>query len=283
MVKLLKMNIIRWSVAYVPFFWSIYASLYPDAIKKFFSDILNDYHLIPIWHWHIFIAFIFTLIIYISGIKFNLRLENDNIILQDENKILKNDIDSLSLIFKQCGGVYLEEIWIIFLTLIYEENKFSRDERISLYCYNDESEHFIMLARYSKNPELKSKGSGVYKAREGCIWKGWTNGTSCINGLPDYTDNKSEYLKQMKSRGNISRATMKSLHMKPRSIGSFSINDFSNKAIAVVVIESNIPEKINNNLIHTISMSKEINNIRHILTRFSSFLPKTGALKEKGF
>lgn len=71
--------------------------------------------------------------------------------------------------------------------------------------------------------------------------------------------------------------------MKPRSIGSFSINDFSNKAIAVVVIESNIPEKINNNLIHTISMSKEINNIRHILTRFSSFLPKTGALKEKGF
>lgn len=275
-------TIIRLSVIYVPLIISVFLASFPEQIQDFWRIALSDEPM-PMLYRHCTVFFIVLIGIFVWGLVLHCRFEKQYKELNSKYAELSKDTEHLSDIFLHCGGVYLEEIWLIFLRILYEKHAFAHGERISLYCYNNGNDaHFIMLARHSVNPDLKSKGRGVYKADEGCIWLGWTQGKSCISSLPDYSKSQKQYLNSMSAAGKISKTTIKGLHMKPRSIGSFAIQGADNTNKAVIVVESNNPDIVTDSLINDMMDSAEIKNIKLVLTRFGDNLPKMNILRDKG-
>jgi hypothetical protein len=116
------------------------------------------------------------------------------------------------------------------------EMEFSFEERISLYLIDRSV--FIMIGRYSKSPNYKTKGRGQYPKDQGCIGEAWSKGECFLAGTPSYADNKSAYVKKMASY-NIDEQTVDSLTMKSRSIAALAIRNRQGDSVeAVIVFES---------------------------------------------
>ena len=266
---------------------TVWISLQPEPIRSILKNMItDDSTIIETPHRHLLALWIFLCLGYLLSVGLTWFREKKYEDLEKEKLALQHDCESLRDILTTIGGVGLEGIWAIFLEMWFKAHVLSNNDRISLYCLDrDEgTERFIMLARVSPNPELKKPGRGVYNAGEGVIWKGWTQGSYCVNELPSYETDKTAYLDEMSAKGGIPKATLKSLKMKPCSIGAFAIrgtNPAGNKA--VVVIESDSPLKIDYDMLEEMKNSNEAQYIHNIMVRFSENLPKVNNLKTRGF
>lgn len=123
-----------------------------------------------------------------------------------------------------------------FLIFLSTELKLDRSERISVYYRDEKNEDFIIVSRYSSNPNYASIGRKSYKKERGYISKCWEGDSNdFIRILPEYgTD---EYLSEQDKVG-YTRTEINNLSMKSRLFYVLNISKSSHPSIGVIVIES---------------------------------------------
>lgn len=123
-----------------------------------------------------------------------------------------------------------------FLIFLSTELKLDRSERISVYYRDEKNEDFIIVSRYSSNPNYASIGRKSYKKERGYISKCWEGDSNdFIRILPEYgTD---EYLSEQDKVG-YTRTEINNLSMKSRIFYVLNISKSSHPSIGVIVIES---------------------------------------------
>lgn len=105
-------------------------------------------------------------------------------------------------------------------------NNNDASERISIYKYN--TNHFVLLGRYSKNPIYNKKSSKEYSLNEGLIGKGWQESEAFFHNAPKYSiKTKKEYFNFMKELSTISDKRLEDINMKSRSMYIKTLHDNS--------------------------------------------------------
>lgn len=110
---------------------------------------------------YLLIVLILSSLIYSFGIYVKFKREKRIENLQKENIELKNKIEELD---------YFKLFEDFLFILASHTLNFGDKERISVYKH--EGDVFLMLGRYSKNPNYNKRGRGIYPENQGCIWKG---------------------------------------------------------------------------------------------------------------
>jgi len=154
-------------------------------------------------------------------------------------------------------------------------------ERVSVYKY--EESKFIMLGRYSKNPEYCKRGRGQYPANEGCIAKAWQNGEVFVASLPDPRTEEEHYLDKMKNTWGINKSVARNFKMKSRCYYGFAIENAEQQRIAVVIIESVNPEGLVKDEINRVLVGGEGKAIANFLERMQRLEPSPSFAKEEGY
>jgi hypothetical protein len=115
--------------------------------------------------------------------------------------------------------------------------EFGHSERISVYRHEEEG--FVIVGRYSANPEFSKKPGRVYPHHEGVIGKAWQEGYAEVDDLPDPESEPEEYFRCQQEDWGIERALVERFTMKSRNYVAFALKDpvFS-EPIAVIVFES---------------------------------------------
>lgn len=114
------------------------------------------------------------------------------------------------------------------------------NDRISVYYHTDE--HFVMIARHSRNPEYDKPGRRKYELRQGVIGKGWeeTYGTALVQ-LPAKLDN---WIRSMTENHGFTRDQALKMRMKSREIGAIRVEG-SRNSVGMLVIESTDKDRVN--------------------------------------
>ena len=92
---------------------------------------------------------------------------------------------------------------------------FDDTERISVYRHDGEA--FVMLGRYSKNPEYNERGRVLYPDDAGVIGHAWHSGVAADDNIPDYATVPDEYLQYTRSNWGIAEETARNFTMKSRN------------------------------------------------------------------
>lgn len=145
--------------------------------------------------------------------------------LQDE--LAKKDVDYY----------HLAEIWL--KAIVIGLKRTGHETRGTIYKF--EQNAFFRLGRWSDNPEYCNPGRDSYLASKGLIAQAWKNGESFASGLPDGQKAIKSYRdEQVKLGLDDEHAT--NLRMKSRSYACFAIRDKAEVKMAVLVLESVLPE-----------------------------------------
>lgn len=156
-------------------------------------------------------------------------------------------------------------------------------ERISLYKYESSDNHFILLGRYSGNPEYDKKGRAVYKANQGCIAKAWQDGTYYVNDYPDYNQDPNAYIERSKE-DNLTQAIVKKMLMKSRMFFGYRLHDESGRnAIAIVLIESTCPDRYTEKELKVIFDGHAGQYLSKLTFALSSMMPSIEQARKAGF
>lgn len=192
----------------------------------------------------LFVAIILGLI----GIALNVIFKEKQKKLQElesENESLNNKfIDIQREYFKVCSDT------IRFMFDDFFTNS-DGNGRVSIYKHQDDK--FILLGRYSKNPQYNKRGREFYLDNEGFISRGWELMEFEIFNAPRWSGNGRDYKSFMKNNCNISDETLKKINMKSCSFFVKRIeNEDARNPLGVIVFE-----KLSNSQIDKTS----INNI----------------------
>lgn len=180
-------------------------------------------------HWSVpIIGFGFIIV---GLIQSNYQKENKEEIIRD-NYFLKERISHVSNT--------LESMPIDFIKILYQYWEFKYQDRITIYRY--EKDNFVQVGRHSINVELRRNGRSKYPKDEGFISKAWENGTFYIENLPDYNKEPDKYLDETVKVQKINKGTIRKISMKSRSYYCKNLTNQKNDPIAVIVIESKLPE-----------------------------------------
>lgn len=170
--------------------------------------------------------------------------------LQNDNESYKNKfIEIQREYFKVCSDTIRFNF----------ENFFSNSEgngRVSIYKHQDDK--FILLGRYSTNPQYNSRGREFYLDNEGFISKGWELMEFEIHNAPKWTANGREYKTFMKNDCKITDETLRTIKMKSCSFYVKRIeNEDARNPLGVIVFE-----KINNSQIDKVSINNVLESNR---------------------
>lgn len=196
-------------------------------------------------------------------------------------KSLQQHVSELEDIIEQSKNDYFQLFENHLGILANDKLRLSDTERISVYKYEEEA--FVMLGRYSKNPEYCKRGRGKYPADQGCIAEAWRKGEVFVTNLPDPNDEEERYLNMMKDRWKIKKIIARNFKMKSRCYYGFAIENVEQQRIAIVIIESVNPkgfvkDEINRNLVN--GEAREIGNF---LERMRRLEPSPSFAKEEGY
>lgn len=126
------------------------------------------------------------------------------------------------------------------LMLLSEILGFGSEERISLYTH--QSQKFVMISRYSKNPEYDKKGRGIQDENQGVIGRAWREGSAFVCDLPASNGSDDfEYLRITEMNWSIDRSVARKFSMKSRTLGAYSIENTQGIRAFVLVFESMDP------------------------------------------
>lgn len=123
------------------------------------------------------------------------------------------------------------------LRIIFNILSFNSSERISLYIHQNQS--FVMIGRYSSNPDYDKRGRGIHEEDQGVIGRAWREGEAYVNDLPacDGVDDFN-YLRDTEMIWRIDRSVAQKFVMKSRTIGAYAISDIAGRRAFVLVFES---------------------------------------------
>lgn len=192
----------------------------------------------------------------IIGLRIIKKRKSLSIIGQEKEELgkkvqqLENDIDVLL--------AQQSDFFKVLLSNLFYKLELNANERISIYKH--EKDKFIILGRYSSNPELKKIRRKFYDESEGFINKAWTSETGEleITELPDYEDDKRGYYKNICDVHPISREVFSDIRMKSRCYYLKAITGHNNiDRIAVVVFESLVPDCFDNQQVNDILEAEE--------------------------
>jgi hypothetical protein len=111
--------------------------------------------------------------------------------------------------------------WLSFLREHFSD-KITDKSRISLYAFSEESETFVLVARYSRNPLLARVKRRSFDYRQGAIGRAWDLGRYYYGELPswDRDESKARYLSVSLEYMKVPSDIVYSLTMHARSISA---------------------------------------------------------------
>ena len=133
--------------------------------------------------------------------------------LTAENKQLQILVKSL--------GDDIEEKWRHVLIQIFEQCKLNNNSRISIYRH--EGSNFIMLARFSLDPDKRRTGRGFYPLDQGCIGQAYRNRESVAQIVSQ--PGTPQYFAEVQRDWNIAANVALQFKMKARSIVALAIEE----------------------------------------------------------
>lgn len=163
---------------------------------------------------------------------------------------LENDIDNLL--------AQQSDFFKVLLSNLFYKLEFNAHERISIYKH--EKDKFIILGRYSSNPELRKIRRKIYDEGEGFINKAWISETGELEipELPDYENDKKAYYKNICEVHPISKEVFADIRMKSRCYYLKAVTSHNNiDRIAVIVFESSAPNRFDVQKINDILDAEE--------------------------
>ncbi len=177
-------------------------------------------------------------------------IENEKSELGKKVQQLENDIDILL--------AQQSDFFKVLLSNLFYKLDLNANERISIYKH--EKDKFLILGRYSSNPELKKIRRKVYEEGEGFINKAWISETGELEipQLPDYESDKRVYYKNICEVHPISKEVFNDIRMKSRCYYLKAITSHNNiDRIAVIVFESSTINRFDNQQINDILEAEE--------------------------
>jgi hypothetical protein len=187
---------------------------------------------------------------------------------------LESDLDRMQLVYR--------DLFDGQLAMLANRFSFHDTERISVYKHDGKA--FVMLGRYSKNPEYRKPGRVMYPEGEGCIGFAWQNGEAFIDDLPDCGTQKNAYLDKVCGEWNIKRAVVRKMKMKSRSYAAYAIYDIKGfTRVAVIVFESMRVHVFNRDELRVILTTTEGKRISQFLDTAQSILPTPTYAHEEGY
>ncbi len=204
--------------------------------------------------------------------------------LEDKGRVktLQKEVARLEELLGEVEKDYFKTFEIQ-LEALYKSLNFSGTERISIYRHN--GQHFLLLGRYSKNPNYSKRGRAIYFDYEGCIGEAWDKGKACDYNIPDSITNETGYLQRMKSRWGLHENIVQKFTMKSRSFAAYAIDNFQIplKRTAVIVFESLEPQRINNSNLQGVLTNDNLLVIRQLLETMKPLEPSPIKAEQEGY
>lgn len=124
------------------------------------------------------------------------------------------------------------------LSLLFKD--FTLDDKCRISVYKKKGDRFVIMGRYSTNPELSKINRKHYTLNEGFIGKAYTEEVCFVDDLPEYSDgSRQKYYDAVTKKCNISKDVLKTISMKSRTYYCKALSDFRKvERKAVIVIES---------------------------------------------
>ncbi|MBG0504435.1 hypothetical protein GBO30_04140 [Elizabethkingia anophelis] len=183
------------------------------------------------------------------GIGLNIKQKEKQESLESLNTEKQNLEKKLSNVEKEYYKVCSDTIKFMF------EDFFANSDgngRVSIYKHQNDK--FILLGRYSKNPQYNKRGREIYLDNEGFISKGWQIGEFIIHNAPKWVGNGRDYKTFMKHNCSISEEILKKINMKSCSFFVTRIeNEDARDPLGVIVFE-----KLTNSIIDQINVKRTI-------------------------
>lgn len=135
------------------------------------------------------------------------------------------------------------------------------NSRVSLYKHKDS--HFVLLGRYSDNPQYSKIGSDTYRDDEGFIAFGWEQGQFEVHSIPKWKKGGASYKSFMKQNCTISDERLNSLKMKSCSFYVYRFDSDTTRPFGIIVFEKMEDGQIDQTMIQNIftSHKQQIINI----------------------
>lgn len=186
-----------------------------------------------------YIVFLMILIFLINiYLKVNNKEKFENI--KNKNKKLKEELLK-NQAYSESIGLFLADLPSEFLQNVSKFLNLNNSERISLYVLF--KDNFLIIGRYSENPEYNEYRRDTYPADCGYISLCLRNDNGkeyyCRTGLPS---DLSKYLEEVKKDTGMNEDDIKNIRMKSRSYFTKVIKDLNNKNVGILVIESKKPK-----------------------------------------
>lgn len=205
---------------------------------------------------------------------------------------LTKDIDSqareneeLRQFFEQTQQDYFDLLRDQLLILANDVFHFGDTERISVYKHDGEA--FLMLGRYSKNPDFDKRGRGIYPDDQGCISKAWREGFAfCKPALPEPNgkNGKAAWKERLEQEWGIPKSVSNNFRMKSRAYAALAIEDVESKRrVAVVVIESTRADRLSFSVIQEEFQIREGKRIARFLKKMELVEPSIRYAHEEGY
>ncbi|WP_198537339.1 hypothetical protein [Capnocytophaga canimorsus] len=148
------------------------------------------------------IIIIFSAIISVFAIIYNMLKKKERLKIEEYEM-------QISIIKGEYKKLCSDNIKIIFKEFF---NKSNGQGRVSIYKHLGDK--FILLGRYSNNPEYNKKGRENYPDNKGFISKGWQEGTFTIHNIPKWVKNGKDYKEYVRKHCDIDDSTLKKINMK---------------------------------------------------------------------
>lgn len=134
----------------------------------------------------------------------------------------------------------------------------SNNGRVSMYLHQNNS--FILIGRYSNNPNFNKKGREKYPDNEGLISKGWDDGICVLHGVPEWRGAGQNYYNKVNRVKEINKDIVSRINMKSRAFYIKRVdNEDSRTPYGIIVIEQMKSNSIDNNIIQDI-FDKDLDN-----------------------
>lgn len=158
----------------------------------------------------------------------------------------RGELDELS----RAQGDALERSMRVLLRKLSEHCTVSASTtRASAYCFHDDA--FVMIARFSRNPELERPGRRRYPADQGAIGEAWKSASGAI--AIDLPPTEAAWLRSL-GRYNFSETESRGLAMRCVEIGAVRF-ETQTGAVEVLVLESNEPGRIDYSTLEAVRAS----------------------------
>ena len=164
----------------------------------------------------------------------------------------------------------------------------SAGERISLYRHEDEEKSFVLLGRYSSQPEYAKRSSRSYPDDQGALglaWKDPAAGENLVEDLPDPETEKDLYVQIHEREYKMPAETVAKLTMPARSLMAFVLEDKKeyNTRVWLMVLESVKPKMPSKQKIRDFVKGEGGTRVAEFLDGLRPFEPSRSLARKEGF